>query len=116
MCNECFDKKYKSTCEVQDFQINEVGVNRPHREIDNATIRRIIRMCNRSIRFIRYAMVCILIICAILVTALSDRNNLRVVVFPDVKDVRITTVVSERFDSITERIKNILLKERKQDG
>ena len=71
-CEECFERKYRNQCIVQDFTISEEPIHHARRvEIDHPTLRRIIRAFNKSLRFVKYASLFLLIIASILVGVLS---------------------------------------------
>lgn len=114
VCEECFERKYRYQCVVQDFTIYEEPVRHSRRvEIDNPTIRRIIRAFNKSLRFVKYASLCLLIIASILVGELLKEYQLRDVdVHEQTKSIHISETFTERFDKLIERIQYVITEER----
>ena len=52
VCEECFERKYRNQCVVQDFTVSEEPIYHARRvEIDHPTLRRIIRGFNKLLRF-----------------------------------------------------------------
>jgi hypothetical protein len=114
VCEECFQKKYRSQCTVQDFSIpGENHRLRRSTEIDYPTVRRVIRLFNRTMRAVRYASLCLLIISTIFVGVLTREYHIRNVdVSLQSKSVQITEVLAERIDNLAEQVQYFFTKER----
>lgn len=114
VCEECFERKYRNQCVVQDFTVSEEPIHHARRvEIDHPTLRRIIRAFNKSLRFVKYASLCLLIIASILVGVFSKEYQLRDLDQPtQSKSIHISDTFSERFDKLLERIQYVLTEER----
>lgn len=114
VCEECFNKKYRSSCNVQEFQTKAThSRNISHHKVDNPTIRSIIRGFNKSVRCLRYILLCVMIICTIIVIANSGKYELRSIDFQGSKNVHVTSTVGEKIDNITQKIQYLLTEERK---
>lgn len=113
VCEECFERKYRNQCIVQDFTISEEPIHHARRvEIDHPTLRRIIRAFNKSLRFVNYASLCLLIIASILV-GLSKEYQLRDLKQPtQSKSIHISHTFLERFDKLIEQIQYVMTEER----
>lgn len=114
VCEECFERKYRNQCIVQDFTISEEPIHHARRvEIDHPTLRRIIRAFNKSLRFVKYASLCLLIIASILVGVLSKEYQLRDLEQPtQSKSIHISNTFLERFDKLIEQIQYVMTEER----
>ncbi len=114
VCEECFERKYRNQCVVQNFTVSEEPIHHNRRvEIDHPTLRRIIRAFNKSLRFIKYASLCFLIIASILVGVFSKEYQLRDFEHQDQsKSIHISDTFSERFDKLMERIQYVMTEER----
>lgn len=114
VCEECFERKYRNQCIVQDFTISEEPIHHARRvEIDHPTLRRIIRAFNKSLRFVNYASLCLLIIASILVGVLSKEYQLRDLKQPtQSKSIHISHTFLERFDKLIEQIQYVMTEER----
>lgn len=106
VCEECFERKYRNQCVVQDFTVSEEPIYHARRvEIDHPTLRRIIRGFNKSLRFVKYASLCFLIIISILVGVFSKEYQFRDFEHQvQSKSIHISDTFSERFDKLMERI------------
>lgn len=113
VCDECFDKKYKSICLIKNFQTKSSRTDTMKRELDNPTIRKIIRIFNRIIPCIRYVLICFFVICTILIMASSNNYKLRPLSLPQAKIVKVASALNERLEGITERIQYVFEEERK---
>lgn len=114
VCEECFERKYRNQCVVQDFTVSEEPIHHARRvEIDHPTLRSIIRTFNKSLRFVKYASLCLLIIASILVGAFSKEYQLRdLEQTTQSKSIHISDTFSERFDKLMERIQYVMTEER----
>lgn len=114
VCEECFERKYRNQCVVQDFTVSEEPIYHARRvEIDHPTLRRIIRGFNKSLRFVKYAFLCFLIIISILVGVFSKEYQLRDFEHQvQSKSIHISDTFSERFDKLMERIQYVMTEER----
>lgn len=114
VCEECFERKYRNQCVVQDFTVSEEPIYHARRvEIDHPTLRRIIRGFNKSLRFVKYAFPCFLIIISILVGVFSKEYQLRDFEHQvQSKSIHISDTFSERFDKLMERIQYVMTEER----
>lgn len=99
---------------MQDFTVSEEPICHARRvEIDHPTLRRIIRAFNKSLRFVKYASLCLLIIASILVGVLSKEYQLRDLEQPtQSKSIHVSNTFSERFDKLMERIQYVMTEER----
>ena len=114
VCEECFERKYRNQCIVQDFTISEEPIHHARSvEIDHPTLRRIIRAFNKSLRFVKYASLFLLIIASILVGVLSKEYQLRDLEQPtQSKSIHISNTFLERFDKLIEQIQYVMTEER----
>lgn len=114
VCEECFERKYRYQCVVQDFTVSEEPIYHARRvEIDHPTLRRIIRGFNKSLRFVKYAFLCFLIIISILVGVFSKEYQLRDFEHQvQSKSIHISDTFSERLDKLMERIQYVMTEER----
>lgn len=116
VCEECFWKKYRTQCVVQDFTMHNDSCRHSRRtEIDHPTLRCIIRVFNKTIRIVKCASICLLIIATILVGILSKDLHLRDVdLSVQTNSIHITETISERIDIITERLQSLKTEERSE--
>lgn len=114
VCDECFQKKYRSQCTIEDFtDANENPITRRTVEIDHPTLRSVIRFFNRTIRTVKYASICLLIVLTIVVGVISNQYSLRNVEIPTGNNsILVTEVLSERIEKVTERVQYFLTEER----
>ena len=114
VCEECFERKYRNQCVVQDFTVSEEPIYHARRvEIDHPPLRRIIRGFNKSLRFVKYAFLCFLIIISIFVGVFSKEYQLRDFEHQvQSKSIHISDTFSERFDKLMERIQYVVTEER----
>lgn len=115
VCEECFERKYRNQCVVQDFTVSEEPIHHARRvEIDHPTLRRrIIRGFNKSLLFVKYASLCFLIIASILVGVFSKEYQLWDFEHQvQSKSIHISDTFSERFDKLMERIQYVMTEER----
>ena len=114
VCEECFEKKYRAQCLVQDFTMHNDSCRHSRKaEIDHPTLRSIIRAFNKIICVVKYASLCLLIIATILAGMLSKDLHFRDLdLSVQSKSIHVTKTISERIDKITERIQSLLTEER----
>lgn len=112
VCEECYEKKYKSLCSIEDVVLEEVHPQKKNqREIDSPALRKIIRIFNRSIRCLRYIVLVLMIISTIIVIGRGN-YGINSVKTPDVKNIKISGIVEEKLENLTERVQYLFEEKR----
>ncbi len=109
VCEDCFETKYKAMCTMGDFQEENNKRPKTGRRYDRPVVRRIVRMFNRSVKAVRFAIICILIIGLIFVV---NKNTVDTLTLPEINTAQFAESLSKRFDIICERLRYILTEER----
>lgn len=112
VCEECFEKKYKNLCNIEDVICEEEHPqNKNQREIDAPKLRKIIRIFNRSIRCLRYIVLILMIISTIIIIGRGN-YGINSIKTPEINNVEISNVIEEKLEKLTERVRYVFGEKR----